>query len=108
MRVADASHPDHRLLVEAQKEVHGLLELMNCTERSSLELEQQQQALRELEQLVEGLSGLAGARALLRHEPVAMPAATGALKDRALFLLSDTLLITSVKRRTATIKKPVP
>lgn len=105
----DQSHPDHKLLLEAQKEIHELLELINCTERESLELEQQQQTLRELEQMIEGLSNLATAeRMYLRHETVAMLSAQGTIKDRALFLFNDTLLITSVKRRTGTIKKPIP
>lgn len=89
--------------------MHELLELINCTERESLELEQQQQTLRDLEQMIEGLSNLViGDRVFLRHETVAMPSAQGAIKDRALFLFNDTLLITSVKRRTGTIKKPIP
>ncbi|CAG9793606.1 unnamed protein product [Diatraea saccharalis] len=108
----DQSHPDHKLLLEAQKEIHELLELINCTERESVELEAQQAALRDLEALVEGLSGFAQAdRTFIRYEPVTMPAASqgpNVLKDRALFLFSDTLLITSVKRRTGTIKKPIP
>lgn len=106
---ADSSHPDHKLLLEAQKEVLELLELINCTERESLELEQQQQTLRDLEQMIEGLSNLASAeRAFLRYETVSMPSAQGTIKDRALFLFNDILLITSVKRRTGTIKKPIP
>ncbi|CAH2235682.1 jg18052 [Pararge aegeria aegeria] len=105
----DPSHPDHKLLVEAQKQIHDLLELINCTERESLELEQQQQSLRELEQMIEGLSNLVTAdRMFIRHEMVTMPSAQGTNKDRALFLFNDTLLITSVKRRTGTIKKPIP
>lgn len=105
----DHSHPDHKLLLEAQKEIHGLLELINCTERESLELEQQQQSLRELEQMIEGLSNLVlPDRQFLRHETVTMPSAQGTIKDRALFLFNDLLLITSVKRRTGTIKKPTP
>jgi Rho guanine nucleotide exchange factor 17 len=56
---SDQTHPDHKLLLEAQKEIHELLELINCTEKESLELEQQQQTLRDLEQVIEGLSGLA-------------------------------------------------
>ncbi|XP_072933531.1 rho guanine nucleotide exchange factor 17 isoform X2 [Epargyreus clarus] len=105
----DQSHPDHKLLLEAQKEIHDLLELINCTERESLELEQQQQTLRDLEQMIEGLSNLVSVdRSFLRHEMVTMPSAQGTIKDRALFLFSDTLLITSVKRRTGTIKKPIP
>ncbi|KAL0819297.1 hypothetical protein ABMA28_008534 [Loxostege sticticalis] len=105
----DQTHPDHKLLLEAQKEIHELLELINCTERESLELEQQQQTLRELEQMIEGLSNLVTAeRMFLRHVTVSMPSAQGTIKDRALFLFNDTLLITSVKRRTGTIKKPIP
>ncbi|XP_032522674.2 rho guanine nucleotide exchange factor 17 isoform X4 [Danaus plexippus] len=105
----EQSHPDHKLLLEAQREIHDLLELINCTERESLEQEQQQQTLRELEQLIEGLSNLVSAdRTFIRHEMVTMPSAQGAVKDRALFLFNDTLLITSVKKRTGTIKKPIP
>ncbi|RVE47028.1 hypothetical protein evm_008310 [Chilo suppressalis] len=111
----DQSHPDHKLLLEAQKEIHEVLEVMNCTERESVEQEAAQAALRELEVLVEGLSGLASSdRSLLRCDSVTVPAAPAApaaphlMKDRALFLLNDTLLITSVKRRTGTIKKPLP
>lgn len=95
--------------MEAQKEVHELLELINCTERESLELEQQQQTLRDLEQMIEGLTNLVTTdRVFLRHETVTMPSAQGTIKDRALFLFNDTLMITSVKRRTGTIKKPIP
>ncbi|KAI5644836.1 rhoGEF domain-containing protein [Phthorimaea operculella] len=105
----DPQHPDHKLLLEAQKEVHELLELINCTERESLELEQQQQTLRDLEQMIEGLTNLVSAeRTFLKQEMVSMPSAQGTIKDRALFLFNDTLLITSVKRRTGTIKKPIP
>ncbi|XP_022113896.2 rho guanine nucleotide exchange factor 17 isoform X2 [Pieris rapae] len=105
----DQSHPDHKLLLDAQKEIHNLLELINCTERESLELEMQQQSLRELESMIEGLSNLVTSdRIFIRHETVTIPSAQGTIKDRALFLFNDTLLITSVKRRTGTIKKPIP
>ncbi|XP_012550335.2 rho guanine nucleotide exchange factor 17 isoform X1 [Bombyx mori] len=105
----DQSHPDHKLLLEAQKQIHDLLEFINCTEKESLEYELQQQTLRDLEQMIEGLSNLVTAdRLFIKHEMVTMPSAQGTIKDRALFLFNDTLLITSVKRRTGTIKKPMP
>lgn len=107
--VSDQSHPDHKLLLEAQKQIHDLLEFINCTEKESLEYELQQQTLRDLEQMIEGLSNLVTAdRLFIKHEMVTMPSAQGTIKDRALFLFNDTLLITSVKRRTGTIKKPMP
>lgn len=104
---SEPSHPDHQLLIDAQKEIHELLVRINCTERESLELEQQQQTLRELEALVEGLANLVSTdRSFLRHDTVSMPSGQGGTKERALFLFSDLLLITSIKRRTGTIRKP--
>jgi Rho guanine nucleotide exchange factor 17 len=94
-------------LLEAQKEIHELLVRINCTERESLELEQQQQTLRDLEALIEGLTNLVAAdRSFLRHDTINMPSGQGATKERALFLFSDLLVITSIKRRTGTIRKP--
>lgn len=46
----DMNHPDHNLLLSAQKLVHDQLLKINCTEREALELEQ----LREIESLIEG------------------------------------------------------
>ncbi|VVC95057.1 unnamed protein product [Leptidea sinapis] len=87
----DQTHPDHKLLLEAQKEIHDLLELINCTERESLELEMQQQTLRDLEQMIEGLSNLVTAdRTYIKHETVMMTAAQGNTKDRSLFLFKHT------------------
>lgn len=48
-------HPDHALLLEAQREVHELAVKINCVEREAYGVEQQQATLRELESLVEGL-----------------------------------------------------
>ncbi|XP_018320599.1 rho guanine nucleotide exchange factor 17 [Agrilus planipennis] len=99
----DPSHPDYPLLLSAQKEVHELLLKINCTEREALELEQ----LREIEGLIEGLIELVATdRQYLRHDLVTMTAGNGARKERALFLFSDLLLVTSIKRRSGTIRKP--
>lgn len=103
----DSAHPDYILLLEAQKEIHENLIKINCTERETLEFEQQQQNLRELENLVEGLVNLVTAdRIYLRHDLITMTTGQGTRKERALFLFSDLLVITSIKRRSGTIKKP--
>lgn len=100
----DLNHPDHSLLLSAQKEIHDLLLKINCTEREALELEQ----LREIESLIEGLIELVAAdRQYLRHDLVSMAASGGTRKERALFLFSDLLLVTSIKRKSGTIRKPV-
>ncbi|KAK4872091.1 hypothetical protein RN001_016215 [Aquatica leii] len=99
----DISHPDHSLLLSAQREVHEQLLRINCTEREALELEQ----LREIEALIDGLIELVATdRQYLRHDLVSMAAGGGTRKERALFLFSDLLLVTSMKRKSGTIRKP--
>lgn len=101
----DPSHPDHGLLLSAQKEVHEQLLRINCTEKEALELEQ----LREIEGLIEGLIDLVSSeRQYLRHDMVSMAAGGGTRKERALFLFSDLLLVTSIKRRSGTMRRPPP
>lgn len=58
LKHTDPTHPDYELLQAAQKEVHELVVKINCTERESLEWEQQQTTLREVQALVEGLAGI--------------------------------------------------
>lgn len=101
-------HPDHGLLLEAQKEVHELAVKINCVEREAYGAEQQQATLRELEMLVEGLGpgNLAiPERIFIRHDCVTIPSALGTRKERGFFLFSDLLVITSVKRRNTAIRK---
>lgn len=103
IKYTESSHPDHNLLLSAQKKVHEQLLKINCTEKEALELEQ----LREIEGLIEGLMELvANDRQYLRHDLVSMTAGGGTRKERALFLFSDLLLITSIKRRSGTIRRP--
>ncbi|XP_072378772.1 rho guanine nucleotide exchange factor 17 isoform X1 [Diabrotica undecimpunctata] len=99
----DESHPDHNLLLAAQSQVHEQLLKINCTEREALDLEQ----LREIEGLIDGLINLAVAeRQYLRHDYVSMSHRTGYRKERALFLFSDLLVITGIKRKSGTIRRP--
>jgi hypothetical protein len=98
LKHTDPLHPDHQLLQEAQKEVHDLAMKINCTERETL---------KELEALIEGLINLVAAeRTFIRHDLVTMVSGQGTCKERALFLFSDLLVITSIKRRSGTIRKP--
>ncbi|XP_016769240.2 rho guanine nucleotide exchange factor 17 isoform X4 [Apis mellifera] len=107
LKHTDATHPDFELLQAAQKEVHELVVKINCTERESLEWEQQQTTLREVQALVEGLAGIVtNDRAFIRQDLVTIASNQGTRKERALFLFSDLLVITSIKRRSGTIRKP--
>lgn len=65
--------------------------------------------LREIESVIEGLIELVSSdRQYLRHDFVNMTGAGGTRKERALFLFTDLLLITSIKRRSGTIRRPPP
>nr|XP_034173330.1 rho guanine nucleotide exchange factor osg-1 isoform X5 [Osmia lignaria] len=107
LKHTDTTHPDFELLQAAQKEVHELVVKINCTERESLEWEQQQTTLKEVQALVEGLAGIVtNDRTFVRHDLVTIASNQGTRKERALFLFSDLLVITSIKRRSGTIRKP--
>jgi len=109
LKNTEKDHPDYNLLLEAQREVHELAVKIDNTRTEDLKHEQQQRTLRDLESLIEGLADLpTNDRIFLRTDSVTMLTAQGARKDRALFLFSDLLLITSVKRRPGPIKKPIP
>ncbi|XP_076261494.1 rho guanine nucleotide exchange factor 17-like isoform X3 [Rhynchophorus ferrugineus] len=95
-------HPDYELLIKAEKEVHEQLLKINCTEKEALDIEQ----LREIESVIEGaLELVSPERQYIRHDMIVMSHAGGPKKERALFLFTDLLLITGIKRRSGTINK---
>ncbi|GFV58544.1 rho guanine nucleotide exchange factor 17 [Trichonephila clavipes] len=99
-------HPDHKLLLQAQKEVHDLAVKINKVEREALQQEQRLQKLREVEQHIEGIADLTqGNRNFIRYDFVLIPGGLGMKKERCLFLFSDMLLITSIKRKGGAIRK---
>lgn len=99
-------HPDHRLLVIAQKEVHDLAVKINHIEREAQEAEQMQFKLKEMESVIDGLLDLVQPhRTFLRYDLVTMSGSLGTKKERCLFLFSDLLVITSIKRKSGTIRK---
>ncbi|XP_049953809.1 rho guanine nucleotide exchange factor 17 isoform X3 [Schistocerca serialis cubense] len=105
----EQSHPDYNLLLSAQREVHVLAVKINCTERESMEAEQQQAMLRELENVIEGCSNIfTPDRVFLRFDLVSITgdAAGSGNPERGLFLFNDLLIITTVKRRSGAIRKP--
>lgn len=102
-------HPDHQLLVLAQKEVHELALKINRMEREAFQHEQMQQRVRDIEQLIEGVIDLVQPdRTFIRYDFVTIPGGLGTKKDRCLFLFSDLLLITSIKRKSGTMRKTSP
>lgn len=102
----DVDHPDQKPLKEALKLVHDILLHLNCKEREALENGQRESTLRELEGVIEGISDLVAVeRSFLLFDLISMPG-QAPRKERGLFLFSDLLVITSIKRRSGTIRKP--
>lgn len=103
----DNDHPDQKPLQEALTLVHDILMHLNCKEREALENGQREATLRELEGVIEGISDLVSPdRVFLLFDLVSMPSGQGARKERGFFLFTDLLVITSIKRRSGTIRKP--
>lgn len=103
----DPGHPDRGLLIEAETRIHECLIKINYTEKEMQLFEEQQQILRELEVIIEGLVNLVCTdRVYLRNDQVTMVTPQGTRKDRSVFLFNDLLVVTSFKRRSGTVRKP--
>lgn len=99
-------HPDHALVTEAIAMVQQVASRINAVKEEALQHEQQQLCLKELENIIEGLVGLVQPdRTFIRHDLVTMQSRLVARKERCLFLFSDLLVITAIKRRSATLRK---
>ncbi|XP_024217361.1 rho guanine nucleotide exchange factor 17 isoform X2 [Halyomorpha halys] len=104
LKHTEECHSDAQTLLEAQQAIHDLAVTINLGQRGAVRGLSQE--LCQLESLIEGLAGLASPeRTFLSHDQVSITTSQGR-KDRALFLFSDLLIITSIKRRSGTIKKP--
>lgn len=80
---------------------------INAKKKEGQENGQREAALRELEGVIEGINDLvAPDRNFIALDVVSMPNGQGARKERGFFLFSDLLVITSIKRRSGTIRKP--
>ncbi|XP_050544977.1 rho guanine nucleotide exchange factor 17-like [Daktulosphaira vitifoliae] len=101
LKHTESTHPDHESLIESQKQVHEMAVKINCTEKDNMELEQ-------IESLIDGLIHLAATdRTFLRHDLVTIVSGQSMnRKERALFLFSDLLIVTSIKKKSGTIRKP--
>ncbi|KAH8295057.1 hypothetical protein KR018_006438, partial [Drosophila ironensis] len=103
----DHEHPDTKHLQDVLKLVHDILVHINCKEREIMENGQREATLRELEGVIEGVTDLiAPDRQFLLFDLVSMPSGQGARKDRGFFLFNDLLVLTSIKKRSGTIRKP--
>ncbi|EPB80337.1 RhoGEF domain protein [Ancylostoma ceylanicum] len=90
-------HPDHEVLLRAQRHIHNLAVAINQHKEAH---EQMEQRLREIEAIVDGLDDLVSTgRNLVRYDMVQMRCRGDEKRQRCVFTLSDQLVLTSVRRK---------
>ncbi|XP_016017037.2 rho guanine nucleotide exchange factor 17 isoform X1 [Rousettus aegyptiacus] len=99
-------HPDHPLLLDAQRNIKEVAERINKGVRSAEEAERHARVLQEIEAHIEGMEDLqAPMRRFLRQEMVIEVKAVGGKKDRSLFLFTDLLVCTTLKRKSGSLRR---
>lgn len=99
-------HPDHPLLLDAQRNIKQVAERINKGVRSAEEAERHARVLQEIEAHIEGMEDLqAPMRRFLRQEMVTEVKAVGGKKDRSLFLFTDLIVCTTLKRKSGSLRR---
>ncbi|XP_070800205.1 rho guanine nucleotide exchange factor 17 [Pituophis catenifer annectens] len=99
-------HPDYPFLIEAQKSIKQVAEKINKGMKSAEEVERNARIVQEIESHIEGMEDLqAPLRRFLRQEMVVEVKAVGGKKDRSLFLFTDLLVCTTLKRKSGSLRR---
>ncbi|XP_076853431.1 rho guanine nucleotide exchange factor 17 [Brachyhypopomus gauderio] len=99
-------HPDHPFLLDAQKNIKTLAEKINKGRRNAEEVERETRIMQEIEAHIEGVEHiLHPQRKFLRQEMVMEAKTVGGKKDRSLFLFSDLLICTTLKRKSGSLRR---
>uniref|UniRef100_A0A672RQ91 Rho guanine nucleotide exchange factor 17 n=1 Tax=Sinocyclocheilus grahami TaxID=75366 RepID=A0A672RQ91_SINGR len=99
-------HPDYLFLLDAQKNIKRLAERINKGRRTAEELERETRVMQEIEAHIEGVEHILNPqRTFLRQEMVVEAKTVGGKKDRSLFLFSDLLICTTLKRKSGSLRR---
>lgn len=99
-------HPDYTFLLDAQKNIKRLAERINKGRRNAEELEKETRVMQEIEAHIEGIEHILNPqRKFLRQEMVVEVKTVGGKKDRSLFLFSDLLICTTLKRKSGSLRR---
>ncbi|XP_038617610.1 rho guanine nucleotide exchange factor 17 [Tachyglossus aculeatus] len=99
-------HPDHPFLIDAQRNIKQVAERINQGMKNAEEVERNARIVQEIEAHIEGMEDLqAPLRRFLRQEMVVEAKAVGGKKDRSLFLFSDLLVCTTLKRKSGSLRR---
>ncbi|KAM4700439.1 rho guanine nucleotide exchange factor 17 [Discoglossus pictus] len=99
-------HPDYPCLLDAQRNVKQLAERINKGMRSAEEAERDSRILQEIESHIEGMEDLQiPFRRFVRQEMVVEAKTVGGKKERSLFLFTDLLICTTLKRKSGSLRR---
>ncbi|XP_028274613.1 rho guanine nucleotide exchange factor 17 [Parambassis ranga] len=99
-------HPDHTYLLDAQRDIKRLAEKINKGRRSAEEAEREARVIQEIEAHIEGVEHILNPqRKFLRQEMVMEAKSVGGKKDRSLFLFSDLIICTTLKRKSGSLRR---
>ncbi|XP_044059513.1 rho guanine nucleotide exchange factor 17-like [Siniperca chuatsi] len=99
-------HPDYPYLLDAQRDIKRLAERINKGRRSAEEAEKEARVIQEIEAHIEGVEHILNPqRKFLRQEMVMEAKTVGGKKDRSLFLFSDLIICTTLKRKSGSLRR---
>ncbi|XP_033970906.1 rho guanine nucleotide exchange factor 17-like [Trematomus bernacchii] len=99
-------HPDYSYLLDAQRDIKRLAERINKGRRSAEEAEREARVIQEIEAHIEGVEHILNPeRKFLRQEMVMEAKTVGGKKDRSLFLFSDLIICTTLKRKSGSLRR---
>ncbi|XP_077422930.1 rho guanine nucleotide exchange factor 17 [Vanacampus margaritifer] len=99
-------HPDHSFLLDAQRDIKRLAEKINKGRRSAEEAERETRVIQEIEAHIEGVEHILNPqRKFIRQEMVMEAKTVGGKKDRSLFLFSDLIICTTLKRKSGSLRR---
>ncbi|XP_069747893.1 rho guanine nucleotide exchange factor 17-like [Narcine bancroftii] len=105
-------HPDHPCLLAAQRYIKLLAERINKGKKNAEEAEKEARILQEIESHIEGMMDiriheelLVPHRKFLRQEMVIEVKTVSSKKERSLFLFTDLLICTTLKRKTGSLRR---
>ncbi|XP_059819939.1 rho guanine nucleotide exchange factor 17-like isoform X1 [Hypanus sabinus] len=105
-------HPDHPCLLAAQRYIKLLAERINKGKKNAEEAEKEARILQEIESHIEGMVDvriheelMVPHRKFLRQEMVVEVKTVSSKKERSLFLFTDLLICTTLKRKTGSLRR---
>ncbi|XP_041054597.1 rho guanine nucleotide exchange factor 17-like [Carcharodon carcharias] len=105
-------HPDHPCLLAAQRYIKLLAERINKGKKNAEEAEKEARILQEIESHIEGMMDvriheelLVPHRKFIRQEMVTEVKTVSSKKERSLFLFTDLLICTTLKRKTGSLRR---